>query len=49
MQYRRRCGTADEKGIANDIHIAQGSLNELDTHLEMPDASNYVPDGDWKN
>jgi four helix bundle protein len=35
-----------KKEFANYIHIAQGSLSELDTHLEIARRLNYVPDGD---
>ena len=38
-----------KKEFANYIHIAQGSLSELDTHLEIARRLNYVPDGDWEN
>lgn len=37
-----------KKEFANYIHIAQGSLSELDTHLEIARRLNYVPDGDWE-
>jgi four helix bundle protein len=37
-----------KKEFANYIHIAQGSLSELDTHLEIARRLHYVPDGDWK-
>ena len=37
-----------KKEFANYIHIAQGSLSELDTHLEISRRLNYVPDGDWE-
>ena len=36
------------KEFANYIHIAQGSLSELDTHPEISRRLNYVPDGDWE-
>ena len=32
-----------KKEFANYIHIAQGSLSELDTHLEIADASIMFP------
>jgi four helix bundle protein len=37
-----------KKEFANYIHIAQGSLSELDTHLEIARRLNYLPDLDWK-
>ena len=37
-----------KKEFANYIHIAQGSLSELDTHLEIARRLPYVPDGDWE-
>ena len=37
-----------KKEFAHYIHIAQGSLSELDTHLEIARRLHYVPDKDWK-
>ena len=37
-----------KKEFAHYIHIAQGSLSELDTHLEIARRLQYVPDEDWK-
>ena len=37
-----------KKEFANYIHIAQGFLSELDTHLEIARRLHYVPHEDWK-
>ena len=37
-----------KKEFANYIHMAQGPLSELDTHLEIARRLHYVPDEDWK-
>lgn len=36
-----------KKEFANYLHIAQGSLSELDTHLEIARRLHYVSDEDW--
>lgn len=37
-----------KKEFANYIHMAQGSLSELDTHLEIARRLQYLPNEDWK-
>jgi four helix bundle protein len=37
-----------KKEFAYFIHIAQGSLSELDTHLEIARRLRFVPNGDWE-
>jgi four helix bundle protein len=38
-----------KKEFANYIHIVQGSLSELDTHLEIARRLHYVPDETGKS
>jgi four helix bundle protein len=37
-----------KKEFANYLHVAQGSLSELDTQIELARRLGYLNDGDWK-
>jgi len=37
-----------KREFSNYLHMAQGSLSELDTQLELAKRLGYLADGDWK-
>ncbi len=37
-----------KKEFSNYLHMAQGSLSELDTQIELARRLGYLNDGDWK-
>ena len=41
-------GRNTKKEFANFLHIAQGSLSELDTQLELAKRLNFVDEATWK-
>ena len=38
-----------KKEFVNFLHIAQGSLSELDTQLELSKRLKFIDDATWKN
>jgi four helix bundle protein len=42
-------GRQTKKEFANFLHIAQGSLSELDTQLELAKTLGYVTSENWEN